>query len=309
MSDFTSSFWSLYVAGITLIGVLACVALLWWTHRMNTEVDPQQSTGHVWDGNLTERNNPLPRWWVGMFAISCVFGLAYLALYPGLGTFKGALDWTQQGQYERQVQQHDTAIAPIYAEFAPQSIEQLARNDKAMAIGDRLFVNNCAQCHGSDARGSKGFPNLADAHWNWGGTPEKIQETISEGRMGVMPPMAAAVGSPDDVRAVAQYVLSLSGGKHDAQQAALGKEKFVVCAACHGVDGTGNPALGAPNLTDGVFTHGADTEAHVIDMVNKGKTAEMPSWKHKFSPEQLRVLTAYVWGLGGGQPAQDAAAQ
>jgi len=304
MSDFTSHFWSAYVAGLTLIGVFACVALLMWTRRMNTEVKPDESTGHVWDGNLTERNNPLPRWWIGMFAISCVFALGYLVLYPGLGTFKGSLDWTQEGQHAAELKAHEEKIAPIYAAFASQSVEQLAADPKARAIGDRLFTSNCAQCHGSDARGSKGFPNLADKHWNWGGTPEKIQETIGEGRTGMMPPMAAAVGSPEEVRAVAQYVLSLSGGKHDGKLAALGKEKFAACAACHGEDGKGNPMLGAPNLTDGVFTHGADTEAHVVDMINNGKTAQMPAWKDKFSPEQLRLLTAYVWGLGGGQAAQ-----
>lgn len=304
MSDFTSHFWSLYVAGITLVGVFACVALLWWTQRMNTEVNPEESTGHVWDGDLTEKNHPLPRWWIGMFAISCVFGLAYLALYPGLGTFKGTLDWSQKGQYERQVQQHEEKIAPIYAAFAGQSVEQLAKDTKAMAIGDRLFMNNCAQCHGSDARGSKGFPNLADKHWNWGGSPESILQTISDGRVGMMPPMAEAVGTPEEIGAVAQYVLSLSGAPHDAKKAALGQEKFVACAACHGENGKGNPMLGAPDLTAGVFTHGTDTAAHIVQMIDQGKTAEMPAWKDKFSPEQLRVLTAYVWGLGGGQAPQ-----
>ena len=304
MSDFTSNFWSLYVAGITLVGVLACVALLWWTHRMNTEVDPNASTGHVWDDNLTERNNPLPRWWVMMFAISCVFGLLYLLLYPGLGTFRGTLGWTEQGQHAKEVQEYEARIAPIYAAFANQSVEQLAKDPKARAIGDRLFINNCAQCHGSDARGSKGFPNLTDAHWNWGGAPDTVLETITEGRIGMMPPMAEAVGTPEEVRAVANYALSLSGGKHDAALAAAGREKFeAVCAACHGPDGKGTPAMGAPNLTDGVFTHGPDNEAHVVDMINNGKTAQMPAWKEKFSPEQLRVLAAYVWGLGGGQPA------
>ena len=304
MSDFTSNFWSLYVAGITLVGVFACVALLWWTHRMNTEVDPNESTGHVWDGDLTERNNPLPRWWVVMFALSCIFALLYLALYPGLGTYGGALGWSQKGQHAGEVQAYEEKIAPIYAAFEGQGIEQLAKNAQAREIGDRLFMNNCAQCHGSDARGSKGFPNLVDAHWNWGGSPEAILESIVEGRIGMMPPMAEAVGSAGDVRAVANHVLSLSGGKHDAALAGTGRAKFEeVCAACHGVDGKGNPALGAPDLTDGIFAHGPDNEAHVVEMIDHGKTAQMPAWKEKFSPEQLRVLAAYVWGLGGGQPA------
>ena len=303
MSDFTSNFWSLYVAGITLLGVLACAALLWWTFRMNAEVNPDQSTGHVWDGDLTERNNPLPRWWVMMFGISCIFSLLYLLLYPGLGTFKGVLDWSQDGQHAQEQQQYEARIAPIYAAFANQSIEQLAKDANARAIGDRLFMNNCAQCHGSDARGSKGFPNLVDAHWNWGGSPDAVLQTIADGRMGVMPPMAAAVGTPDEVRALANYVIALSGGKHEAALAAKGKEKFVICAACHGEAGKGNPALGAPDLTDGIFAHGSDNVDHVVEMIDHGKMAQMPAWKDKFSPEQLRVLTAYVWGLGGGQPA------
>lgn len=303
MSDFTSPFWSIYVAGLTLLGIAACVALLWWTHRMNTEVHADDSTGHVWDEDLTEMNNPLPRWWIGMFAISCVFGLVYLLLYPGLGTFKGWLGWTQENQVARQIEQSQEKTAPIYAAFESQSMEQLASNNSAQAIGDRLFMNNCAQCHGSDARGSLGFPDLTDAHWNWGGTPDAILQTIVDGRTGNMPPMAAAVGDADDVRNVAQYVLSLSGATHDAERAQQGVEKFAACAACHGPDGSGNPALGAPDLTAGVFRHGAVTEAHIVDMVNNGKVAEMPAWKDRFSEQQLRVLAAYVWGQGGGQPA------
>ena len=169
-----------------------------------------------------------------------------------------------------------------------------------MAIGDRLFMNNCAQCHGSDARGGKGFPDLTDKQWNWGGTPDQIEETITKGRTGMMPPMAAAVGSPEDVRNVANYVLSLSGAPHDSVRANLGRAKFVVCAACHGPDGKGNPALGAPNLTSGVFMHGPAVESHIVAMVTNGKTGVMPAWDKKFSPEQIKLLTAYVWGKGGG---------
>lgn len=303
MSDFTSPFWALYVAGLTLLGIAACIALLWWTQRMNTEVHADDSTGHVWDEDLTEMNNPLPRWWIGMFALSCVFGLVYLALYPGLGSFGGWLGWTQENQVARQAQQSAQKTAPIYAAFEAQSIEQLAHDPSATATGDRLFMNNCAQCHGSDARGSLGFPNLTDAHWSWGGTPEQILQTIRDGRVGNMPPMAAAVGDENDVRNVAQYVLSLSGAPHDAARAEQGAEKFMVCAACHGMDGRGNTALGAPDLTAGVFGHGPVTEAHIMDMVNNGKLAEMPAWGHRFSTQQLRVLTAYVWGQGGGEPA------
>lgn len=303
MSDFTSNFWSVYVTAITLGGIIACLLLLWYSGRARAQTLEDNTTGHVWDVDLREMNNPLPRWWVGLFIITCVFALAYLYLYPGLGSYGGSLGWTQTGQFEREVERGNEQVAPIYAEFAGKDTEQLARDAHAMAIGDRLFMNNCAQCHGSDARGSKGFPDLTDRQWNWGGTPAQIEETIAKGRTGIMTPMAAAVGSPDDVRNVANYVLSLSGAPHDALRASLGREKFVVCAACHGMDGKGNPLLGAPNLTTGIFSHGPVIEAHVVDMINHGKTGVMPAWEGKFTPEQLKVLTAYVWGKGGGVAA------
>jgi cytochrome c oxidase cbb3-type subunit 3 len=303
MSDFTSNFWSVYITVITLGGIFACLLLLWYSGRAKAQTLDDNTTGHVWDEDLREMNNPLPRWWVGLFIITCVFALAYLFLYPGLGSYAGSLGWTQTGQFEREVERGNEQTAPIYAAFAGQGTEALAQDPEAMMIGDRLFMNNCAQCHGSDARGSKGFPDLTDRQWNWGGTPEQIEETIAKGRTGIMTPMAAAVGSPDDVRNVANYVLSLSGATHDALRASLGRDKFVACAACHGMDGKGNPALGAPNLTTGIFSHGPVIEAHVIDMINNGKTGVMPPWESKFTPEQLKVLTAYVWGKGGGVAA------
>ena len=171
-----------------------------------------------------------------------------------------------------------------------------------MAIGERLFMNNCAQCHGSDARGSKGFPNLADADWLHGGTPEKIAETITQGRRGQMPPMAAAVGTPDDVKNVAHYVLSLSRSPHDSVRAQLGKAKFTACAACHGMDGKGNPALGAPNLTDDIWLHGWGEPA-IVTMVNNGKLNEMPAQAGKLTEAQIHVLAAYVWGLSNKPPS------
>ena len=308
MSDFTSNFWSVYITVLTLGGVAGCLALLWISGKTKAMTDSDNTTGHVWDGDLREMNNPLPRWWVGLFIITCVFSLAYLYLYPGLGTYPGSLKWSQDGQFEREVTRGNEQAAPIYAAFAGKSAEQLAKDPQAMAIGDRLFMNNCAQCHGSDARGSTGFPNLTDGDWLWGGTPERIHETIAKGRTGAMPPMAAAVGSADDVRNLSNYVVSLSGGPHDSVRANLGKSKFVACAACHGADGKGNQMLGAPNLTDSIWLHGPGVEAHVANMINNGKTGVMPAWDSKFTPEQLNVLTAYVWGKGGGVAGAPAAA-
>lgn len=303
MSDFTSNFWSLYVAGITLVSILACLALLWMSGKTKAMTQSDNTTGHVWDQDLREMNNPLPRWWVGLFILTCLFGLAYLYLYPGLGAYKGSLNWSSTGQFQREVERGNAQEAPIYAAFAGKTTEQLAKDPQAMAIGDRLFMNNCAQCHGSDARGSTGFPNLTDPDWLWGGTPERIHETIAKGRTAVMTPMAAAVGSADDVRNVANYVLSLSGAPNDSVRASLGKAKFVVCAACHGQDGKGNQMLGAPNLTDKVWLLGPGVESHVVSMINNGHTGVMPAWESKFTPEQLNVLTAYVWGKGGGVAA------
>ena len=300
-SDFTSGFWPVWITVITLGGIFACLLLLWFSAKAKADTLQDNTTGHVWDVDLREMNNPLPRWWVGLFIITCVFSLGYLVLYPGLGTYAGTLGWTQTNQFEREVERGNEQTAPLYAAFAAKSVEELASDAEAMEVGDRLFMNNCAQCHGSDARGSKGFPDLTDANWTWGGQPEQIAQSITQGRIGVMTPMAAAVGSPDDVRNVAHYVLSLSGKAHDSLRANLGRDKFAACAACHNADGSGNPLLGAPDLTKGIFVHGPVVEAHIVDMINNGKTGEMPAWETKFTPEQIHVLTAYVWGRGGGE--------
>jgi cytochrome c oxidase cbb3-type subunit III len=296
MSDFTANFWSVYVAGVTLVSILACLLLLWVTARKKVVPSADNTTGHVWDGDLRESNNPMPRWWMWLFVITIVFGLAYLVAYPGLGSYAGQLAWTTRGEYASEVEQANKELAPLYAQFTSRSAEDLAGDPRAMAIGERLFMNNCAQCHGSDARGSKGFPNLADADWLYGGAGAKIAETIKQGRRGQMPPMAAAVGSPDDVKNVAHYVLSLSRSPHDSVRAQLGKAKFGACAACHGVDGKGNPAMGAPNLTDDIWLHGWGEQA-IIAMVNGGKKSEMPAQADKLTDAQIHVLASYVWGL------------
>jgi len=296
MSDFTSNFWSLYVAGISLVGIAACLLLLYFSGKAKAMNANDNTTGHVWDGDLREMNNPLPRWWVGLFLITVIFSLAYLYLYPGLGNSKGLFAWSSIGQYEAEVAQANKELAPLYARFAGMPPEEVAKDPQAMAIGDRLFMNNCAQCHGSDARGSKGFPNLTDKDWLHGGTYDKIKESLVKGRIGQMPPMAAAVGTPDDVRNVAHYVLSLSKSPHDALKAALGKPKFGTCAACHGADGKGNQALGAPNLTDDIWLHGWGENA-IVAMVNNGKVNQMPAQEGKLTEAQLHVLASYVWGL------------
>ena len=295
MSDFFSSGWSVYVAALTLAGIVACLLLLWVAARRKVMAS-DNTTGHVWDDDLRELNNPLPRWWMGLFVLTVVFSLAYLVFYPGLGSYAGTLGWSQRQAYDSEVERLQQQVAPLYARFAGMNAPQLATDAKAMRIGERLFINNCSQCHGSDARGSKGFPDLTDTDWLYGGSHEKIVETIMQGRRGVMPPMAAAVGGADDVRNVAQYVLSLSGSPHNAFAAQAGKAKFSACAACHGVNGKGNPALGAADLTDKVWLHGWGEQA-VIDAIQRGKDNQMPAHADKLTAEQIRVLAAYVWSL------------
>jgi cytochrome c oxidase cbb3-type subunit 3 len=296
MSDFTADFWSVYVAGATLVGILACMVLLWLTGRKKVPVNAANDTGHVWDEDLTESNNPLPMWWVWLFIITVVFSLLYLVAYPGLGAYEGQLKWSTKSEYDAEVARANKELEPLYAQFTSRKAEEVAGDPNAVAIGERLFMNNCAQCHGSDARGSKGFPNLTDGDWLHGGGADKIAESIHRGRVGAMPPMAAAVGSPDDVKNVANYVLSLSKAPHDSLRAQLGKAKFGACAACHGSDGKGNQALGAPNLADDIWLHGWGEQA-IVNIINNGKTGEMPAQAGKLTDAQIHVLAAYVWGL------------
>lgn len=296
MSDFTDNFWSFYVAMITVVSIVACLLLLWISSKAKVAATQDNTTGHVWDGDLREMNNPLPLWWMGLFVLTILFGLGYLWMFPGLGAFTGKLGWTQSAQYQAEVEKLNAETAPLYAKFSGMPPEQVVQDEQAKGIGDRLFMNNCAQCHGSDARGSKGFPNLTDGDWLHGGSPEKIKESIALGRIGQMPPMAAAVGSTEDVKNLANYVLRLSGSPHDSLRANLGKSHFAVCAACHGMDGKGNQALGAPNLTDDIWLHGYGENA-IVSMINNGKVNQMPSQKDKLTELQIHVLTSYVWGL------------
>lgn len=299
MSDFVNSGWAIYVAGVTIVSLIVCLVLLAIASKRKVMAN-DNTTGHVWDEDLRELNNPLPRWWMGLFVLTVVFAGVYLAFYPGLGTNPGSLGWTSVKQHDDEVAKARAAMAPVYAKYTAMSAADLAKDPKAMAIGERLFANNCAQCHGADARGSKGFPNLTDADWLYGGAPEKIVETINGGRQGNMPPMAAAVGSAEDVKNVANYVLSLSGSPHNAVAAELGKAKFAVCAACHGPDGKGNQALGAPNLTDKIWLHGWGEQA-IVNIVTQGKVNVMPAQKERLAPEQIHVLGAYVWSLSQGR--------
>jgi cytochrome c oxidase cbb3-type subunit 3 len=294
MTDFTSEFWSVFIAVVTVVSIVGCGWFLW--SQSIARQAKVETTGHTWDEDLAEWNNPLPRWWSWLFYLTIVFSLAYLVLYPGLGSWKGTLGWTQVGQLKQESQVAEKQFGPIYEKYAAMDAETLGRNPEALAIGQKLFLNNCAQCHASDGGGSRGFPNLADMDWLWGGTPEAIKTSITEGRMGMMPAWGQALGE-QKVKDVANYVRSLSGLAHDSIRAARGKEAFDTnCVACHGAKAQGNPAMGAPNLTDAVWLHGSSEEL-VIQTITRGRVDQMPAHKDKLTPAQIHLLTAYVYSL------------
>jgi cytochrome c oxidase cbb3-type subunit 3 len=299
MSDFTNEFWSVYVALLTLLGIAGCAILLWAQSKAKIVIaagEEAKSTGHSWDEGLFELNNPMPRWWMWLFYITIVFGLAYLVLYPGLGSFKGKLGWASTGEYQAELQKADQEYGPIFAKYLQQDLKAVAADPQAHAIGERLFLTYCAQCHGSDARGNKGFPNLTDSDWLYGGAPDVIKTTIMNGRNGVMPSMAAALGGDKDVENVAHYVLSLSGSTSDPIKAAFGKEKFGACAACHGADGHGNQMIGAPNLSDKTWLYGGSADT-IMETIRKGRNNTMPAFKDFLGESKVHLLAAYVWSL------------
>jgi cytochrome c oxidase cbb3-type subunit III len=308
MSDFTNGFWPWYVGAVTLISVLACGLLLYLAGKATVVAHSgkvtDNTTGHVWDENLSEYNNPLPLWWLGLFILTIVFSLAYLVIFPGLGSFPGLLKWSQTSEHQQDVTQLQSDVAPLYAAFSAQSVEALAKDARAMAVGERLFMNNCSQCHGSDGAGSKGFPNLTNTNGAWLGprTAEHIVQTVTNGRTGLMPPMATAVGGDTEMSAVAHYVLSLSGSPYNDIKAFEGKKLYTTCAACHGVDGKGNKTLGAPNLTDDYWLHGWG-EAAIVSMIKNGKSNVMPAQSPKLSAQQIHVVSAYVFSLAKGNSA------
>ena len=294
MTDFTSDFWSLYIAIGTVVSIVGCAWLLWsQTIRRGAKVE---TTGHTWDEDLAEWNNPLPRWWSWLFYITIVFGLAYLVLYPGLGSWRGTLGWTQVGELAAEKAAAEKQYAPLYQKFAAMEVDALAKNPEALAVGQKLFLNHCAQCHAADGGGSRGFPNLTDRDWLYGGDPASIQASITNGRNGIMPPFGEALDE-GKIKDVAHYVMSLSGGAADSIRVAKGRETFMnTCSACHGPEGKGNPALGAPNLTDGIWLHGSG-EARIIETVTRGRTSQMPAHKELLGEAKIRLVAAYVLSL------------
>jgi len=291
-----TSGWSLFIVVVVILNILACVWLLRWTAKPKSageKIGGGADTGHVWDKDLREYNNPLPKWWLWLFYITVAFAVLYLVLYPGLGAVKGIKGWTQAGQYQAERAAAEARAAAYLAPFATMTVPQLAADGKAMATARNLFQNNCAQCHGSDGGGARGFPNLSDKNWQWGGDPDTVVQTIMAGRIAAMPAWGQVLGAAG-VDQVVAYVQQLSGQQADATLAAAGKTQFeTVCAACHGVDGKGNPMLGAPNLTDDIWLYGGDA-ATLKTTLENGRQGQMPAFGDRLGQERVRLLAAYA---------------
>jgi cytochrome c oxidase cbb3-type subunit 3 len=300
------TFWSYYVIALTAISLIGATWLLWVTSKKRHANDTQSSTettGHVWDGDLSEYNKPLPRWWINLFYLTIVFAVGYLIWYPSADKVGGKGEWSSKGQHDAEKAKADAKLQALYARFDGKGIDVIAQDAAALTTGKQIYANNCAVCHGSDAGGAKGFPNLSDAIWKFDGSPEGILTTIKGGvnveggRAAVMPAMAAVLGSEQAVTESAVYVQSLSGMKVDETLAAAGSKSFVtVCAACHGVDGKGNAALGAPNLTDNDWMYGSTLE-DIKYGINNGRAGQMPAHLPLIGETQARLAAAYVYSL------------
>lgn len=317
-----SLFWNIWIIVPTLFVIACCFFILRACSQNNTGIEEGESMGHSFDG-IEELNNPLPKWWAYMFYTSIVFGLIYLALYPGLGTYKGLFGWTSSNQsigreegikldsikaietakaenrlsqYDREVASADEKYGPIFAAYLATPLEDLVKDKEALKVGGRLFLQNCAQCHGSDARGSTGFPNLTDNDWLYGGDPASIKATLMHGRNGVMPAWKDILGGDQGVKEMTSYVLQLSGRRVNAIEAQAGAEKFALCAACHGPEGKGIQAMGAPNLTDKVWLYGGSRKA-VEDTIANGRNGVMPAWSKVLGEDKVHLISAFVYSL------------
>ena len=296
-----TTFWSGWIIVLTVGNILACVWLVWWTMRKRKDESASGDvTGHTWDGDLQEYNNPLPRWWLWLFYITLIFGGIYLALYPGLGSFAGIKGWTQESLYDGEMDVAAQTYDPIFEKYAAISIEDLAKGgeyEEALAMGKRMYLSYCSQCHGSSATGAVGYPNLTDGDWLWGGEPARIKESIVQGRNAVMPPHAGRIEGEKLDNLVA-YVRSLSGISVDTGMAEAGKTEYASlgCIGCHGVDGTGNTMLGAANLTDNVWLYGA-SEGVIKKTILEGRNGQMPSQKAFLGEDKSHIIAAYIYSL------------
>lgn len=288
-----SSFWSGWIIVLTSFSIIATIWIL-FANRKTDSAEDEAKTGHVYDG-IEEYDNPLPAWWFNMFVITIVFSIGYLIAYPGMGNFKGLLNWTSTGQWQASVDAADKKFAPIYQQYANTPIEELAMNNKARKMGQRLYANNCSLCHGADATGAFGFPKLTDNNWLYGGKPEQIKQSITHGRTGMMPAWGQVIDKAG-LTNVAAYVQSLNGTEVTGDLAA-GKQVYgMYCSSCHGVEGSGNQLMGAPNLTDNNWLYGGST-GQILQTISAGRSGKMPAHQELISDQKIHLLTAYIYGL------------
>jgi cytochrome c oxidase cbb3-type subunit 3 len=301
-----SNGWSWYVIALVALNIAGCAWLLWWTARRRPGDPRPEDTSHVWDGDITEYNKPLPRWWINMFYLTIVFGIGYLAWYPGLGNLAGTAGWSSAGEHARDKAAYNARLEETFAPYRGKSIDVLARDPAALRLGRSIFGNTCSTCHGSSAQGATGYPNLADDIWHWGGSPERVLETVTKGREGVMAPWGSVLtgmGGDDAVDYVVAYVRTLptdGQGLQNNSMAAQGKKLFDnICTACHGKDAKGNPELGAPDLTDGYWLYG-DSTAAIRETIVNGRHGSMPAHGALLGETRARLVAAYVWSLSNG---------
>jgi len=296
------AFWSWFVAAGTIGFVIWCVWLISWSAKQGPQDTADEDlVGHKWDGDIEEKNNPAPKWWLYLYFMTIAWGAAYLFMYPGLGIYEGLLNWSQQGQYEEEMRAAEERYEPIYAGFAEMEFEALAQNAEAQKLGKSLFASYCTTCHGSDARGATGFPNLTDDDWLWGDSEAAITAAISHGRNNIMPALSAALGGEAGIDNMVRYVESLSG-RAEADAAAMTAQPMFValCSACHSPDGTGNQALGGPNLTDDVWLYGSSSGV-IRTTIVEGRNGVMPPHGALLGDNRTKILASYIYSLSNAQ--------
>lgn len=293
MADLPRDFWSGWIIVLTTVSL---AGLLWVVLGVFFGKDKGHDAAHepTWDGNLKEGDSAPPMWWFWMILSAMVFSVVYLMLYPGLGSFAGAFRWSQGGQLATNQQLYELEFEAARAELLQRPLGELAQDPVAMHAAERLFIDNCAACHGVDAAGQADhFPNLRDADWLWGGEAAQIEQSIRNGRSGVMIAWQAVLGDAG-VTNVADYVLQLAAGSASEEHA--GRQQYMtLCVACHGPDGAGNQLLGAPRLNDDIWLYGGSREAIEYTLVN-GRNGMMPAFEGRLDELQIKLLVAWLAG-------------
>lgn len=304
-----STGWSWYVIALIALNIAGCAWLLWWTAKRNPGDPAPTDTSHVWDGDITEYNKPLPKWWINLFYLTIVFSLGYLAWYGGWGAYEGYGRWSSANEHALEKSRQDAVLNETFALYADKPLPQLAGDPQAMKLGRSIYGNTCATCHGSTAQGATGYPNLSDDIWHWGGEPEAILASVLDGREGVMPEwgkVLTGIGGEHAVDSVVAYMRVIGDGPaatHNDYMAAQGKRLYgSVCAACHGVEGKGNPVMGAPDLTDDYWLYG-DSKESLRKTIMAGRHGSMPAHREVLGETRARLVAAYVWSLSNPAPA------